>query len=179
MGIIGLKKYLSSDQNSDLAVKEWIPYGSRLNVDAFGWLFHLMNSPEGLSILRQYGGSYIDFDALIRKAYFEIISLGLTLSLYFDGRNTQMKMNTHKERDSKRAESWMAIYYASKSDNARLHQSTLDLPALTKQQFIYTMTSLGASLIYCDHEADQQIALSCKEANETSVRSCFCYGDDT
>ena len=176
MGVIGLKKFL---KRADVAVEESIPYGSHLNIDANGWLFEIINSAKGLAIQRQYGGSYTVFDNLIRNSYNDLVIAGFTMTFYFDGSDSLMKKAMRTERNSKRAERWMAVYLATLCEDAKLDQSNLDLPPLTTQQFIFTLMSLGVSMVHCNFEADQTIAIACMEAAESSTRPCYCYGNDT
>lgn len=178
MGIHGLRSFLRDSCIEDSIQREIIPYGSVLNVDAFGWLFHLMLGPEGLEISRQYGGDYFLFDNLIRKSYYELLDLGCTLHMYFDGGKTQMKAKTLTKRKEKRNEEWLNMYNASLGGDTNLNQKVLIIPPLTRQQFIYTLTALGVSLINCDCEADQAIALACLEGNKCG-RLHFCYGADS
>lgn len=175
MGIIGLKRFLQAEK---VYVIEDLPFGSHLLIDANGWLFHVIDSPDGLAIQRQLGGSYTAFDNLIRKAYSELIGGGFRISFYLDGRDSRMKVATKNERERDRSDPWMAIYNATRCDDDTLDQTTLNWPPLTKKQFIYTLISLGASLTYCKYEADQQIAIDCMIKNENSTRS-YCYGNDT
>ena len=181
MGIKGLKKYIDSDANTHLHVTENIPYGSRLHVDGNGWMFHLMQSAEGLAISRQYGGSYIEYDSLVRKRYHGLINHGISLSFYFDGADSHMKSATKKERSIQRGESWMNVYNATVSRNPEPDQKILDLPPFTKQQFVSTLESLGAPMIFCKFEADQEMVLACNDANIRSKPSQlhYCFGDDT
>lgn len=127
----------------------------------------------GKEILRQYGGSYSQLDKLIRIAYSELINLGLTLSFYFDGENSAMKEGTRRERDAKRYESWLAIH-DSASQNLNEDQSMLDLPPLSMEQFVYTLTSVGAKQITSKFEADQMIAIATRDG-----WSHYCNGNDT
>ena len=175
MGIQGLKRYLKDRYNQNLCSKESIPDGSFLHVDALGWMFHLMQSAEGLEIARQCGGSYIAFDSLIRKSYYDLVKLRFQPIFYMDGKSTNMKAATRKERDEKRAESWMALYN-SLCVVGRVDQTKLDLPPLTIQQFVHSLNALGLDVIHCPHEADQFMALKSVEQPE---QSHFCYGEDT
>ena len=181
MGIIGLKKYLSHQDalEADFVqyyVAENVPYGSHLNIDANGWLFHIMDSEGGKKILRQYGGSYTQLDSLIKKEIQDLKSVGFTICFFFDGRNSSMKEETKGERDIKRADSWWAILDAV-SEDPDLNQSHLDLPTLSMQQFAYTIKASGAKIVLCEFEADQEIARACKNADDD--RSHYCYGNDT
>jgi XPG N-terminal domain len=181
MGVKGLKGYLDSEANSKLHVTEPIPNGSRLHVDGNGWMFHLMKTPEGLAIPRQYGGSYIEYDSLLRKTYHGLLDLGISLTFYFDGADSHMKSTTKKERRLQRGESWMAVYNAIVSRDPEPDQKILDLPPFTKQQFLSTLESLGATMVHCEFEADQDMVLACRKANEKSKQSQshYCFGDDT
>jgi hypothetical protein len=180
MGIHGLTTFFSGSNgdNIDSSMKEFIPYGSHLVTDGPGFLFHLLNSPEGLKINRQFGGSYLEFDSIIRNAYYDLVRMGFSLSVYFDGSSTLMKAATLKKRSSSRENEWLEMYNAVLGDDSNLDQKNLVLPPLSKQQFIYTLIALGVPLIFCDHEADQPIALACKEGNWQSIRQHYCYGAD-
>lgn len=181
MGIKGLKKYIDSDANSKLHVTESISHNSRLHIDGNGWMFHLMKSADGLAISRQYGGSYIEYDSLIRERYHRLMNSGMNLSFYFDGADSPMKSTTKKERNLQRGESWMAVYNATISRNPKPDQTTLDIPPFTKQQFLSTLESLGATMIFCEFEADQEMVLACHKSNVRSKlsQSHYCFGDDT
>lgn len=176
MGIKGLKKYLESIPHKHGG--ESLPRSSYLHVDANGWIFYLMRSPEGLQIARQFGGSYMGLDSVIRDSYIFLLCCGLRPIFYFDGRDTFMKKDTRNERNKKRLESQAAIYDAINAD-AIPDQKQLDLPPLTKLQFIHTLKSLGAVIVNCDYEADQEMVLACKKANSESDSLHYCYGDDT
>ena len=170
MGIIGLKRFLLAEK---VSVTERLPFGSHLLVDANGWLFHIIDSPDGLAIQRQQGGSYKAFDNLIRNSFSDLISLGFRLSFYFDGKDSCMKESTKRERNQNRPDPWMALYNATRCEDDNLDQSTLDWPPLTKMQFIYTLRSLGARITYCQYEADQQIAIDCMSMNESTNEPKF------
>lgn len=176
MGIKGLKKYLESITHKYATVS--LPRNSHLHVDANGWIFYLMRSPEGLEIARQFGGSYMGLDSLICDSYIFLQCSGLRPIFYFDGRDTPMKKDTRNERNKKRLESQAAIYDAINTD-VEPDQKLLDLPPLTMLQFIHTLKSLGAIIVNCDYEADQKMVLACKEANSENENVNYCYGDDT
>lgn len=175
MGIQGLKKYLKDKNHPVFFRTEWIPDGSYLHVDALGWMFHLMQSPDGREIARQCGGSYIAFDSLIRKSYYDLINFRFKVIFYLDGASSTMKAATRKERDEKRAESWMALYN-SLCNVDWVDQMKLDLPPLTIQQFVHSLNALGCDIIRCPYEADQFMALKSVEQPD---QSHFCYGEDT
>jgi XPG N-terminal domain len=175
MGIKGLKKHLKSISHDP--TRE-LQNGSFLHIDADGWIFYLMRSTKGLEIARQFGGSYISLDNLIRDSYISLCNFGLKLIFYFDGRDIPMKKDTRNERNKKRLESYAAIYDAIITD-AKPDQQQLDLPTLTKFQFMHTLESLGASIVHCNYEADQMIAIACREANSKNENAHYCYGDDT
>ena len=183
MGIKGLKQFLDKEENSHLHVHEWVPHGSHLHVDANGWMFFAMSSAEGLAISKQYGGSYQEYDRIIRTKYHSMISAGFSLSFYFDGAESSMRSAKKKDRSLQRIQSWLAIRGAISIGDPEPNQKTLDLPPLTKQQFVSTLESIGAHLIFCDYEADQAIALACSSGNVQSTppeyQSHYCFGDDT
>ena len=176
MGIKGLKKYLESISHDH--ARECLPKRSHLHIDATGWVFYLMRSAKGLDIARQFGGSYMDLDNLVRDSYISLLDCGLEPIFYFDGRDTPMKKDTRIERNIKRLESQAAIYDAINSD-AIPDQRELDLPPLTTFQFRQTLKSLGARITDCKYEADQEMVLACKQANSRKDSVHYCYGDDT
>jgi XPG N-terminal domain len=176
MGIKGLKKHLESISHEP--ARECLASSSYLHVDANGWIFYLMRSPQGLEIARQFGGSYMGLDTLVRDSYHSLLNFGVKPIFYFDGRDTPMKKDTRNERNKKRLESQAAIYDAIIAD-AEPDQKQLDLPPLTKFQFVHSLKSLGASTIHCNYEADQEIVLACKKANSENQNVHYCYGDDT
>lgn len=178
MGIKGLKKYLES--NPALHIGTPIPGNSHLHIDAYGWMFYLMQTPAGLEISRQFGGSYIALDTLVRDSYVFLLSCGLKLTFYFDGRDIPMKRITRTERNKKRVNSQAAIHDAiTYVSETKLDQALLDLPPLTKLQYIHTLKSLKANIVDCKYEADQEMVLACKRANDQEPNAHYCYGDDT
>lgn len=121
-----------------------------------------MCSPEGMVISRQHGGSYFELDNLIRKAYFNLINMGFTVTMYFDGHSTLFKEATLEKRLSTREQQWEEIYHITLLDNINIIQDKLSLPPLTFELFKYTLNSLGAEVIYSEYEADQDISIACK-----------------
>ena len=179
MGIKGLKQFLDKEGNSHLHVREWVPHGSHLHIDANSWMLFAMSLAEGLAISKQYGGSYREYDRYIRTKYRSMISAGFSLSFYFDCVESSMKSTTKKDRSLQRIQSWLAIRRAISIGDPEPDQTALDLPPLTKHQFVSTLESVGAHLVFCDYEADQAIALACRTANIQSAQSHYCFGDDT
>ena len=178
MGIKGLKHFLDKEENLHLHVREWVPHGSHLHIDANGWMFFAMYSAEGLAISRQHGGSYREYDRIIRTKYHSMISAGFSLSFYFDGVESSMRSAKKKDRSLQRIQSWLAIRRAISIGDPEPDQKTFDLPPLTKQQFVSTLESIGAHLVFCDYKADQAIALACRTANIQSAQSHYCFGDE-
>ena len=181
MGIKGLKHFLDRDDNLHLHIKECLPYGSHLHVDANSWMLYLMFTAEGLAISKQYGGSYIEYDHIIRTNYDSLYSAGFTLSFYFDGAESIMESAMKKDRSLQQIESWLAIRGATSSGDPEPDQTVLDLPPFTKQQFVSTLESIQAHLIFCEYEAKQAMVVACRTANSQSIssQSHYCFGDDT
>ena len=164
MGVQGLLKRLNKDFDENSLSREIIPRNSTLIVDGNGLLFHMMTSVvadlHGLTLDKQYGGNYTNFEELTRKEIFRMTKiLGFNLVVYFDGDDSYLKGDTSAKRRKRMNEEWVALYYSTLGDTPTL-QDNLPLPCFAKDQLVFTLKNLKVPIVYCQLEADQDIALA-------------------
>ncbi len=179
MGVQGLLKRLNKQFTGQ---KVEVNRGSTLIVDGNGLLFHIM-SPEvtalhGLSVDRQYGGNYCNFDGLARKELHRLtVTLGLKLIVYFDGDDSYLKGDTSEKRRKRINEEWAALHTSTYGDSVVM-QDDMPLPPFAKDQLVFALKAMEIEIVTCQFEADQDIALACYKRNLAKADSCYCLSGD-
>ena len=183
MGIKGLLTLINSLQSSELNERENLPVGSTLLVDGNGLVFFTLKKLEQSGFLREYGGNYHSFDALLKK----IVSLlrteyELNVIVYFDGAVTRMKHEILMHRMEQRKTQWINIYNYCEH-NEKKKQDDLPMPVLYTDQFRCTLKKLDVPIVFCENEADQEIVKACVSLNAANIENndqekFYCVGDD-
>ena len=178
MGIQGLKHYLTAHAaNSVLSfdINEIIPPNSNVIIDGLGWIFYLVAQFESE---RRYGGNYMEIDAITRDGFYELIDMGISVTVFLDGHASKLKDLESKKRRLQRSQQWLKLYDITLGDERKKKESDLVLPPLAISQFISTLHTLGVHIHQCKGEADYDIAFYCSKRIEITGQPTFCYGFD-
>jgi hypothetical protein len=197
MGVRGLLRALQSlygsvepccSTNVDIRRPGGDVTGTTLLIDANGFMFFLLDSKAGIQrVKREYGGCYDAYDALIRREIERLEAFGFKLRFYVDGSAFEVKAHTAEDRIAQREVKWSYMYNYC---NGRYKDlvSQLPKPPLMGEQYFKTLEAIGADIVFCEREADQELALECHRrnqqlredcGNENEPESTFCYGFDS
>lgn len=190
MGIRGLwTKVLSDYSQSQYHFEETIESkGSRLLIDGMAFLMRTMEDilPKqypGINCPREYGGSYRELNELLHAEFSRLRHyLQFDVVVYFDGPESFFKTETLSKRRKNIEESWNHLYNLSLGDCHNIRQRDLPLPPLVKEEFVNVLQELNIQTIYCDFEADQEMAIACQSYNrkhKQTLSRCFCYSGDS
>lgn len=184
MGVKGLWTKVESDfRKRGVEVQEEIIKGSVLLVDGMGFIFHLLDhQAEYLHMthqsFRELGGSYSAIQHMLECEINRLQTLGFTLIFYLDGSTSYFRGDTAAKRRSQLIEKWSNMYYAGLGDSA-IDQRKLPLPALCHQALLYVIKSQNLSIVKCELEADQPMALACSIGNDQDEGpEYYCYTSD-
>jgi hypothetical protein len=175
MGVHGLKLYLTT-AGACSSQEEKLQSGSVLVVDGNGWLFSVLDNANTLE--RQYGGSYMYLDQLIRAEIIRMLDMKLRLVFYIDGDESRMKNATAEKRRKRREEMWENVYNTTLDDtDGKIVQRDLAVPPLVINQLKSTLRALGMPVRICEYEADQDVARACMEGNQVEGNHYVYAGD--
>jgi hypothetical protein len=164
MGVKGLTNFLRARING---TKE-ILSSSRLAIDGYGFMFHILNS-------MQYDYttfSYYSWHECIRT-HIEYLqsTLGFRLTVFFDGSRRQLKLATTELRDQKSDERWQNLLDMCTCGDA-FSQSDMPIAELCTQQFISTLIQMQVETIFCEAEADPVMSKWCVD------NGAYCHAQD-
>ena len=158
---------------------------SLLVIDAYGFLFHILE--EASSIFEEVivGGVYSTLEDVIMLKLKELKSTKLDLLAVFDdgspfitshNRKPSLKDNESDRRRDKKDNAWLVIYDICHGRRKKdLLITELPMPPLVDKLYIQCLKQLQVNIIHCNDEADQPIAIICK----TASKPAYCYGADT
>ena len=134
----------------------------------------------------QFGGQYSALADYYRNEIKKLMTT-FELEFYFDGsRNKKVKSATLSSRERDRQDLWFNLYKLCTSTSPRYRAKPISVDELpTATLHIETFRCIVSEfddikVIECEYEADQEIAIACKEnnSNGTGARA-YCYGNDT
>lgn len=158
------------------------------------------NETNGFEYL--HGGDYITLDQLIVQEVEYLRSLDMILVFYFDGAS-RMKEEILAKRKEERRESWAKLFrlcqdHGGKKDDSaeallkELNQNELPMPPLSMIQLKRTLSAFtsknspkfdkNVQIIYCDDEADQEMAKAASRGNtglDREEEKYFVYANDS
>ncbi len=185
MGVKGLwTKVLADYDSQHWKFEETLPSRSVLLVDAFGFIFHILNVQlkslySRIEVRREFGGSYQILEDLVTREIQRLTrNFGFELIFYFDGEISYYKGDTTAKRREQLMESWNNMFYAGFCDGSKA-QEDLPLPPLCSHVLQLLLDRYKIRYIKAETEADQKMALDCVNFNESEGEDrFFCYSAD-
>jgi hypothetical protein len=189
MGIEGFWSYIYKSGLHDLFMEQVTCQGATLLVDGSNFMFHLMkltveNGDQPID--RRFGGSYAEFRAIIRREVNQLLDLGFSITVFFDGHASAFKKKVLPASQGNAGvtgwkKEWADLHHIINYEVKVIDQDSLPLAPLTRHFFeLVLWQDFGdtVQLVTCDREADIVIGQRCMQLIASGKKSCFIYSDD-
>jgi hypothetical protein len=184
-----VKDYESTNQTREMADlrsslqqhirRETIPRNSLLYVDGESFLSLILTTINIQQTLLTENFYYYLHQEIISQVK-SLQSLGLSLKIFFHGKQTQCKSFIKFKRFEKTKWKWENLYrltsFSTTEDGSKKEYSQEDLPrpSLSLDQLIITLIFLNIPVYLCEGDSGPELARACKLSNDSGCSS-YCY----